>query len=285
MTAADTITSVAGGLRAGTTARPSGPIVEFVGPRLRRGRLRAGAGRGAHRGLRQRRHAVVREADADPARLHPAPARRDGRGRPGAAHAPAVAGRLRARLRLAGRGPRPSTTPATTPTCECSPAASSRPSTASASRTSRRASDAFLRTRPAPDARPRLPRVRLRADARAARLPGGERVQQLHRLGRRPRLHAPDQPGGVRDPARAGDRQQHRAGATPATPAARSRTWPQLDYLDDGPQKPIRIWSRTGRRPLLAGGNSNGDVPMLEFTSAPRQADAAPARAPRRRQA
>jgi phosphoserine phosphatase len=37
------------------------------------------------------------------------------------------------------------------------------------------------------------------------------------------------------------------------------------EYLDDGPQKPIRIWSRTGRRPLLAGGNSNGDVPMLEF--------------------
>jgi hypothetical protein len=38
------------------------------------------------------------------------------------------------------------------------------------------------------------------------------------------------------------------------------------EYLDDGPQKPIRIWSRTGRRPLLSGGNSNGDVPMLEFT-------------------
>jgi hypothetical protein len=37
------------------------------------------------------------------------------------------------------------------------------------------------------------------------------------------------------------------------------------EYLDDGPQKPIRIWSRTGRRPLLAAGNSNGDVPMLEF--------------------
>jgi phosphoserine phosphatase len=37
------------------------------------------------------------------------------------------------------------------------------------------------------------------------------------------------------------------------------------EYLDDGPQKPIRIWSRTGRRPLLAGGNSSGDVPMLEF--------------------
>ena len=59
----------------------------------------------------------------------------------------------------------------------------------------------------------------------------------------------------------------------------------QLDYLDDGPQKPIRIWSRIGRRPLLAGGNSNGDVAMLEFTVAPRQADAAAARAARRRQA
>jgi phosphoserine phosphatase len=43
----------------------------------------------------------------------------------------------------------------------------------------------------------------------------------------------------------------------------------ELDYLDDGPQKPIRIWSRTGRRPLLAAGNSNGDVPMLHFTQHP----------------
>jgi phosphoserine phosphatase len=38
------------------------------------------------------------------------------------------------------------------------------------------------------------------------------------------------------------------------------------DYLDDGPEKPIRIWGRTGRRPMLAAGNSNGDVPMLDFT-------------------
>jgi hypothetical protein len=40
----------------------------------------------------------------------------------------------------------------------------------------------------------------------------------------------------------------------------------EADYLDDGPQKPVRIWSRTGRRPLLAAGNANGDIPMLEFT-------------------
>jgi hypothetical protein len=41
---------------------------------------------------------------------------------------------------------------------------------------------------------------------------------------------------------------------------------PALDYLDDGPEKPVRIWSRTGRRPLLAAGNSNGDMAMLDFT-------------------
>jgi phosphoserine phosphatase len=41
---------------------------------------------------------------------------------------------------------------------------------------------------------------------------------------------------------------------------------PTPDYLDDGPQKPIRIWSRTGRRPLLAAGNTNGDIEMLEFS-------------------
>jgi phosphoserine phosphatase len=37
------------------------------------------------------------------------------------------------------------------------------------------------------------------------------------------------------------------------------------DVFDDGPAKPVRIWSRIGRRPLVAGGNSNGDVPMLRF--------------------
>jgi hypothetical protein len=39
-----------------------------------------------------------------------------------------------------------------------------------------------------------------------------------------------------------------------------------LDFFDDGPVKPVRIWSRVGRRPILAGGNSNGDIPMLRYT-------------------
>jgi hypothetical protein len=38
------------------------------------------------------------------------------------------------------------------------------------------------------------------------------------------------------------------------------------DFFDDGPEKPIRIWSRIGRRPILAGGNSNGDIPMMAYS-------------------
>lgn len=38
-----------------------------------------------------------------------------------------------------------------------------------------------------------------------------------------------------------------------------------LDFFNDGPQKPVRIWARTGRRPILAAGNSNGDISMLRF--------------------
>lgn len=40
---------------------------------------------------------------------------------------------------------------------------------------------------------------------------------------------------------------------------------PKLDFFDDGPIKPARIWARVGQRPILAVGNSNGDLPMLRF--------------------
>ena len=33
--------------------------------------------------------------------------------------------------------------------------------------------------------------------------------------------------------------------------------------IDDGPGKPVHIWTRTGRTPLLAGGNADGDADML----------------------
>ena len=55
------------------------------------------------------------------------------------------------------------------------------------------------------------------------------------------------------------------------------------DVFDDGPAKPVRIWSRVGRRPILAGGNSNGDIPMLRFAGGKATAGAAAARPARRR--
>jgi phosphoglycolate phosphatase-like HAD superfamily hydrolase len=44
---------------------------------------------------------------------------------------------------------------------------------------------------------------------------------------------------------------------------------PELDIFDDGPAKPVRIWSRIGRRPILVGGNANGDIAMLTFAAHP----------------
>ncbi|MFC5266087.1 HAD family hydrolase [Kribbella qitaiheensis] len=43
----------------------------------------------------------------------------------------------------------------------------------------------------------------------------------------------------------------------------------EMDVFDDGPMKPVRIWSRTGQRPVIAGGNSNGDIPMLQYAGLP----------------
>jgi len=47
----------------------------------------------------------------------------------------------------------------------------------------------------------------------------------------------------------------------------------KIEFFDDGPQKPVRIWSRIGRRPLVAAGNSNGDIPMLRFAARTRDLD------------
>lgn len=43
----------------------------------------------------------------------------------------------------------------------------------------------------------------------------------------------------------------------------------EADVFDDGPVKPVRIWSRIGRRPIVAGGNSNGDIAMLRYVGGP----------------
>ncbi len=46
-------------------------------------------------------------------------------------------------------------------------------------------------------------------------------------------------------------------------------TTEQPEFLDEGPVKPVRLWSRIGRRPILAAGNSNGDIEMLEYIGTP----------------
>jgi phosphoglycolate phosphatase-like HAD superfamily hydrolase len=42
----------------------------------------------------------------------------------------------------------------------------------------------------------------------------------------------------------------------------------QLDFVDDGPGKPVGIYRSIGRRPIAAFGNSDGDLQMLQFTAA-----------------
>jgi len=43
---------------------------------------------------------------------------------------------------------------------------------------------------------------------------------------------------------------------------------PQVAFVDDGPGKPVGIHDAIGRRPLMAFGNSDGDLEMLEHTMA-----------------
>jgi len=43
---------------------------------------------------------------------------------------------------------------------------------------------------------------------------------------------------------------------------------PEIDFIDDGPGKPVGIQKFIGRRPLAAFGNSDGDLQMLQWTAA-----------------
>lgn len=42
---------------------------------------------------------------------------------------------------------------------------------------------------------------------------------------------------------------------------------PQVDFIDDGPGKPVGINQEIGRRPIAAFGNSDGDLEMLQWTT------------------
>ncbi|HOB76495.1 MAG TPA: HAD family hydrolase [Phycisphaerae bacterium] len=42
---------------------------------------------------------------------------------------------------------------------------------------------------------------------------------------------------------------------------------PEVDLIDDGPGKPVGIHQMIGRRPVMAFGNSDGDLQMLQYTT------------------
>jgi hypothetical protein len=42
---------------------------------------------------------------------------------------------------------------------------------------------------------------------------------------------------------------------------------PKIDFVDDGPGKPVGIYRGIGRQPLFAFGNSDGDWRMLQWTA------------------
>ena len=47
---------------------------------------------------------------------------------------------------------------------------------------------------------------------------------------------------------------------------------PQIDFVSDAAGKPVAISSHIGRRPTAAFGNSDGDLQMLQWTTAGRGA-------------
>ncbi|HYI82205.1 MAG TPA: HAD family hydrolase, partial [Acetobacteraceae bacterium] len=43
---------------------------------------------------------------------------------------------------------------------------------------------------------------------------------------------------------------------------------PEVDFIDDGPGKPVSIGKFIGRKPIAAFGNSDGDLQMLQYATA-----------------
>ena len=119
-----------------------------------------------------------------------------------------------------------------------------------------------------PDDRPALHRDGLSADARAARLPARQRLQDLHRLRRRHRVHA------------ALDREVYGIPPEQVVGSSIKTSFevrdgepvlvrlPEIDFIDDKDGKPVGINSHIGRRPIAAFGNSDGDFQMLRVDHA-----------------
>ena len=113
-------------------------------------------------------------------------------------------------------------------------------------------------------------RARLPADAGAARVSARQRLQDLHRLGRRHRVHA--RRGRDASTASRPSRWSASSGVTRFEMRADGKPVlvkePKVEFIDDGPGKPVGINRFIGRRPIFAFGNSDGDQQMLQWTAA-----------------
>ena len=122
--------------------------------------------------------------------------------------------------------------------------------------------------RAAPAVRAALPGDRLPADARAPHPARPARLRLLDLLRRRHRLHAHLGRRGLRSAAEPGHRQRRRDHVPPparARPELVKTT--EVRIVDDGPLKPSSIHQHVGQRPIMAAGNTDGDLAMLQWTA------------------
>ena len=111
-------------------------------------------------------------------------------------------------------------------------------------------------------------RTGLPADAGGARVSPRQRLQDLHRLRWRHRVHAAVDRKDLWHSARAGGRLLDQdAGSRCATARPTLFRLPQINFIDDKAGKPVGINQHIGRRPIAAFGNSDGDLEMLQWTT------------------
>src|SRR6201993_3511782 len=114
--------------------------------------------------------------------------------------------------------------------------------------------------------RPAVQGMHLSAAGRAARILTGERLQDLYRVGRRRGLHARVRGGSLRHPTRAGDRFQRETALRFERQPGFARKAAGAQQLWRSEVKALNIGPHIGRRPLLAFGNSDGDLAMVRYT-------------------
>ena len=95
-----------------------------------------------------------------------------------------------------------------------------------------------------------------------------ERLQDLHRFGRRHRVHAAlgEAVYGIPPEQVIGSSDQDEVRMRDGKPVL--MRLPEVDFIDDKEGKPVGINTFIGRRPIAAFGNSDGDLQMLQWTKA-----------------